>query len=265
MLVLLKTLADQGPLALFSFVAVLLFVAAELGYRIGRRAFRRRADEPVRSGIGFIVGGMLALLAFLLGITLSIAEQRYDARRAAVLNEANAIGTAWLRGGLVGGEEGEAIQRLLVGYTELRIAAVRSVVTEADEARINAATSATQTELWGLATTIARAHPTSISSLLVASLNEVFDAATTSRHAFAGVVPPSVFRLLIWTSVIGVGGMGFSFGASGARQTVMTLLLLLLWSSTMVLISDINRPRATSISVTPAPLEWTLQGFGPQR
>jgi hypothetical protein len=261
----LAWLVQVHPLLLFAALAGILYAAAETGYRVGRRACRRKADEPVRSGIGFIVGGMVGMLAFLLGVTLSIAEARHDDRRDAVLEEANALGTAWLRAGVVGGREGEEIQAILAGYAALRIAAVRDAATAADEARITAETAARQAALSALASTISRERPTAISALLAASLNDVFDAATTERRAFDSGVPAPVLRVLLWTSIVSVGAMGYSFGAAGARQTVMTLLLLLLWASTMVLLTDINRPRHSAVPVTAAPLEWTLESFGPRR
>jgi hypothetical protein len=100
----------------------LLLVAQEIGYRLGR--FVRRWREPLeaeKSSLNFATAGMVGLLAFLLGISLSMASGRYEARRDSVLAEANSIGTTWLRAGLVGGAEGQAIQRALRDYTKLRI------------------------------------------------------------------------------------------------------------------------------------------------
>jgi hypothetical protein len=59
--------------------------------------------------------------------------------------------------------------------------------------------------------------------------------------------------------------MGYHFGVGGSRQLVMSTLLLVLWASAIVLIVDINRPRQGTVTVSHAPLEWTLQGFGPRR
>jgi hypothetical protein len=119
--------------------------------------------------------------------------------------------------------------------------------------------------MWAVATAVARAQPTPISGLLLSSLNETFDLALSSRRYFTDRVPVHILRLLLWTSLISVGAMGYHFGAGGGRQAVMSTLLLLLWSSAIVLIVDINRPRQGSVVVSPAALEWTLQGFGPAR
>ncbi|WP_291298069.1 hypothetical protein [Elioraea sp.] len=262
----LAAVADESLMLLFVVLVLLLMAVTEFGYRIGRRAFERRAaDEPARSGIGFIVGGILGLLAFLLGITLSLAEGRHDERRAVVLDEANAIGTAWLRAGVIGGEEGARMQRALVDYTEVRIRVYRDIRTRADADRLDAETAALQTTLWETATVVARAAPTPISGLMLAALNETFDLAMTQKRYFTERVPPHILRLLLWTSIIAVGAMGYHFGVGGTRQLVMSTLLLVLWASAIVLIIDINRPRQGTVTVSHAPLEWTLEGFGPRR
>jgi len=64
-------------------------VVTELGFRLGRRVYTRgRAEETERSGVGFVTGGTLGLLAFLLGVTLSLADGRHNERRGVVLAEA---------------------------------------------------------------------------------------------------------------------------------------------------------------------------------
>ena len=84
-------------------VVLILFVLAaaasyESGFRIGRWR-RGRGGDSDSGPSGVLVGSLLALMAFLLAITMGMAGDLYNARRAAVLNEANAIGTTWLRAG----------------------------------------------------------------------------------------------------------------------------------------------------------------------
>jgi hypothetical protein len=92
----------------------------------GHRAGRAQLPPGEAAGIGHVVTGMLALLAFSPGLALSMAQSRSDTRRAAALHEANAIGTAWLRAHAIGHERGPAIARLLEDYIRLRIECVRA-------------------------------------------------------------------------------------------------------------------------------------------
>jgi len=93
--------------------------------QIAGRPSRRHAPPPhaaVAEGIGVVVGGLLGLLASILGLGISMAEGRYQERRQLGMHEANASGTAWLRTQMVGGPEGLAIAQELEAYTRNRIA-----------------------------------------------------------------------------------------------------------------------------------------------
>ena len=244
-----------GSLFLF-----LLLVAKEIGYYAGRRVHQRKSvDETVRTSVGFINGGMLALMAFLLAIALSIADHRYEDRRAAVLAEANAIGTAWLRAGAQESESGMAMQRLLEKYAEVRTQAVTTFEISQYEADILTRTADLQNEIWAIAGTIARDAPTPLSVQLLASLNEVFDLALTERWAFKSRVPVHIIRLLFWVSLFSVAALGFHLGMLGSRQFTLSTLLILMWVSSITLIADINRAGQGWVEISPDPLIWTVE------
>ena len=117
---LFNTMADRGTLPLGALLLAMLLIANEIGYRIGRWRTTLRAEQA-EGNMGMLTTGMLGLLAFTLGLTISIAESRYEARRDLVVAEANAIGTAWLRAGLVRGAEGPELRRELEDYTRTRL------------------------------------------------------------------------------------------------------------------------------------------------
>src|SRR5215469_2698809 len=115
-------LADLAEWSLAAFALMLFtvqFVAQEFGHWIGRRQ-RARVEGGIE-GVGVVVGGMLGLLAFVLALTLSFANGRFAERRAGSLEEANAIGTAWLRAEAIQDPRGRDIARLLEEYTKLRM------------------------------------------------------------------------------------------------------------------------------------------------
>jgi hypothetical protein len=262
----LRDLAS-GNLHYAGLVVLLLMVASlEAGFRIGRLAsLRRQASEGEKSAVNFSSAGMVGLLAFLLGISLSMASGRYEQRRDSVLAEANAIGTSWLRAELATAAERDSLQRLLREYTEVRIATVRGVTDTAEEDRLNQRTNALQTEMWRLAAAVAERSPTPISGLLLASLNETFDLALTNRRNFNSHVPTYVLRLLLTVSILAVGAVGYGFGLAGTRQFAVSFMLLATWTLAIVLIIDVDRPQAGQVRVSPTPLVWTLEGFGPAR
>ncbi len=257
MIELLDLATERSLLLLGLVLFLLLFAAKEAGYYAARRWHAQRGvDETARTSVGFITGGMLALLAFLLAISLSIADRRYEDRRAVVLAQANAIGTAWLRAGAQDTEAGRTLQRLLKDYAEVRIQAAGPIETPAP---VLERTAALQSEIWTIAGTIARAAPTAVSAQLLASLNEVFDLAVSERQAFRSLVPRHLLRLLLWASLLAIAGLGFHLGMQGSWQFAMSTLLILMWTSSMVLIVDINRSGQGFIEVSADPLIWTLE------
>ncbi|KAF0102584.1 MAG: hypothetical protein FD144_2314 [Rhodospirillaceae bacterium] len=248
------------------FVLLLLLASLEFGVQLGKFIARRHAPtDGEKSSVNFATAGMMGLLAFLLGVSLSMASDRYQQRRDSVLAEANAIGTAWLRATVTTGAEGEAMQRLLRDYTETRIAVVRGSSDPAEVARLNQRTNRIQNELWQLARTVAERSPTPISGLLLSSLNEMIDLSLTNRRNFTSHVPAYVLRLLLTVSIFAVGAVGYGFGLVGSRQPGLSVLLLGVWTLAIVLIIDIDRPQSGEVRIDPAPLVWTLQGFGPAK
>ncbi len=247
-------------------VLLLLVAALETGYRLGRLVVRNHApNDGEKSAVNFASAGMVGLLAFLLGVSLSMASTRFEQRRDSVLAEANAIGTAWLRAEFAGAAEAQALRRLLRDYTELRIAVVRGGDGgPAEAARLGQRGGELQAEIWRLALAVAERAPTPISGLLLSSLNETFDLALTNRRNLESHVPPYLMRLLMTVSILAVGMVGYGFGIAGSRQLGLSILLLVAWSLAIVLIIDIDRPQYGKVRLSPAPLEWTLQGFGPK-
>ena len=257
----------KGDLHLAGLLVLLLLLAAlEVGFQLGKFFARRHTPtDGEKSSVNFGTAGIMGLLAFLLGVSLSMASDRYQQRRDSVLAEANAIGTAWLRASVATGAEGESMQRLLRDYTETRIAVVRGSSDPAEVDRLNQRTSDLQNELWKLARTVAERSPTPISGLLLSSLNEMIDLSLTNRRNFTSHVPAYVLRLLLTVSIFAVGAVGYGFGLVGSRQPGLSVLLLGVWTLAIVLIVDIDRPQSGEVRINPAPLVWTLQGFGPAK
>lgn len=260
---MLASVTDQGLWALGLLLLGLLLVANEVGFRLGRSQ-ARHVPEKAESRIGVLTTGMLGLLAFTLGLAISIADQRFEARRDLVVVEANAIGTAWLRAGLLPEERaGAALRDLLTEYTRIRIAYTAAEADRAEEAALNAAAGNLQSRMWSVAEAAARRDPNPVTAGVVAALNDTFDAALSQRHAFESRVPPHILWMLLGGSLLAVGAVGFQIGLGPQRHMVLTTLLMLMWTGGMLLVADLNRPRHGDIRVDAAPLVWTLEGFGP--
>jgi hypothetical protein len=243
----------------------LLYAAQEAGIRMGLwRGRQRPPHDRDLAGIGTITAGMLGLLAFMLGLTINIAQARFEARRGLVVQEANAITTAWLHAKLIAGDDGPVIVALIENYARLELAYVSAGTFDVEPGLI-ARMGGLQKQIWQAAQNVARRDPSSLTAALITALLNMFSAATAERFAFASEVPTDLSWMLVGGSVLAIGAMGYHLGVSGQRQVVLTSLLLVMWSGGMVLIADLNRPRIGMIRVDPAPLAWAIQAFGEPR
>lgn len=257
-----NVIVELAAFSVLAFAGVLFAVqavAAEIGFRIGLQGAGREAAP--REGVSVVVGGMLGLLAFVLALTLSHSGARFQERRTSVIQEANAIGTAWLRAQAVGGPRGAEIARLLEDYTRLRIDFVHADQLSGRIDDINRRTSAMQTEMWGHATGLVRERPDPVTAALMTALNQVFDLGTEERFSFGIGIPPLLFWLLVGMSTISIGALGYQLGLRGQRVRLMSLLLIGMWTAIITLILDLGAPRVGNIRVGTAVHEWTLEGF----
>jgi hypothetical protein len=204
---------------------------------------------------------MLGLLAFVLALTLSFANGRFAERRAGSLEEANAIGTAWLRAEAIQDPRGNEIAQLLEDYTKLRIEFVQAGQDQSVLDQLNRRTNAMQSKIWGYLAGIVRDQPNPVSTALQASLNDVFDTATAARFAFAFRMPTELFWLLIALTLLSMAALGYQLGLSGKPMRGLVVLLTAMWTLVIVDILDLAAPRLGEFRTSVAVYEWTLQGF----
>lgn len=258
----MMTLAKIAAWSIVAFGAI-LFVAQLVAHEVGFWSGRRYASErkTPAEGVGVLVGSVLALLAFVLALTLSFASDRFNERRSATIAGANAIGTAWLRAKAIGQPRGDQIANLLEQYATLRISFVRAPFDPAVLDGINQRSDALQSAIWEQVSAIVRAQPNPVSAALMASVNEVFDTTTAERMAFDMRLPPQIFWLLIGLSLLGMAVLGYQLGVRGPRIPLLAGLLSLTWTVVIVDIIDLAAPRIGYLRASPAAYEWTLEGF----
>ena len=108
------------PIIICLILMGLLLTAEEFGFRLRART-RPDPDATEKTDIALVLGAILTLLALLLGFTYTMSQARYDARRQLVVEEANAIGTAYLRAKTLPELRSSDIQELLRQYAALRV------------------------------------------------------------------------------------------------------------------------------------------------
>jgi len=247
-----QQLLDPVPvLIVFIVFAIVALATYEIGFRVGRWWQKRTPDES-EGPTGVLVGSILALLAFLLAITMGMASDRFDTRRGVVLAEANTINTTFLRAGYLPEPYGEEIRNLLREYVPLRIVSSNPTDLAADIARSGEILD----ELWVQAEKLVAETPnTDILALFIDSLNELIELHTT--RVTAGLyarVPETVVLMLVIGAVLTMGVVGYSAGLTNRRSVLSAAILVIALGATILLVIDLDRPRDGFLQVSQQPL-----------
>lgn len=230
-------------------IMLVVLLSVEGGYRLGR--FRARRAHEMETPVGEMVASTLGLLAFILGFTFGLAASRFDAKRQLLVDEANAIGTTWLRAAMLPGQRDET-HLLLREYVAVRIDAI----TPEKLAQSIRRSEELQKRLWDLAVPIARAHPGSvIVGLYVQSLNEVIDLHTKRlTAAVRNRIPFVIWAALYGISIFSFAAMGYHSGMTGASRSLVILVVAFTFSVVIALIADLDRSQEGVLRVDPQAL-----------
>jgi hypothetical protein len=190
--------------------------------------------------VGTIVAASLGLLAFLLAFTFGMAASRFDTRQTLVLDEANAIGTTYLRAALLPEPHRTEIRKLLRDYVDLRLeAAQRGMVGPA-----LARSEKLQGRLWAQAVIVGEKNPTPVTGLFIQSLNEVIDLhAKRVEMGMRNRVPLTIWGALYLTAILALAEVGYHAGLSSTTRTPATLTLVVMFSGVLWLIAELDRPQ----------------------
>ena len=235
------------PLVVFAISFVLLWIAARIGATVLRR--RRELDEGARDDFGVILGATLTLLGLIIGFSFSMAISRYDQRKLYEEEEANAIGTQYLRADLLPAADAARVKALLASYVDQRIL----FYTTRDDERlrqVDAATARLQADLWSAVVAPATAQPTPTAALAVAGMNDVLNSQGYTQAAWWNRIPIAAWALMVGIAVccnllVGYGARNVK--AEGALLVVMPLIVAI----SFFLIADIDSPRGGVIRVSP--------------
>ena len=235
------------PRWLFLSAFFILAISAWLGTSISRR--RRDSTGAWRDDLGIVEAATLTLLALIIGFSFSMAVDRYNQRKNYEEEEANAIGTEYLRLGLLQAAEVEKGRGLLVNYLEQRV--LFYTATDGPKLQqIDAQTDKLQTELWSVVQAAGIAQPNPVVALVVAGMNDVLNSQGYAQAAWWNRIPVAAWVLMLAIAICA----NLLLGCSAKETKVKPLLLLvlpLIVSIAFLLIADIESPRQGFIRVVP--------------
>ena len=236
-----------------------LTIAVALGYA-GQTRLQRAADagsEPPPGG-AHLLSAVLGLLALLLGFSFSMAMDRYDTRRQLVVQEANALGTTWLRIQLLDEPDRTVMSDLMRRYVDARLGWSKSTAESPPEA----GALVLQQQLWAATGVALRSDsPPLLTRGVMDSLNESIDLASARAAARAAHIPDVVQWLLLVYAILAMAMLGTVLGSSLKQHLPQTALLLVLLTLSHMVVLDLDRPRSGSIQVSQQPMEDLRQSI----
>jgi hypothetical protein len=237
-------------------VALLVFAVVgsvtAAGYATGY--YLREHQAKVREPFGVLQGALLGVVGLILAFGLTLAVGRYEARRAATVVEANAIGTTYLRAQLVAEPARSRSLELLRSYTDLALQISREVPDSPGMRRTTAAEGVLQRRLWRLAGEAVDAAPlASAPRLYVDSLNHMIDMQTVRVAGLNNRVPGAVLGVEVFGAAVALGLLAFYLSLLGRGVSTVVLAAALL-TALLVVTFDLDRPTRGLIRVSDTPL-----------
>ena len=224
------------------FALILLFVW--LGRRVGGHRTREETERE-RVGLVTVETAIYALLGLMVAFTFSGATSRFDTRRAQTVQEANAIGTAYLRLDLLPTAAQPALREKFRAYVDERMAIYRAFpdlkVSYAHVARANAL----QEQIWRDSIAALRGAPPHASLLLLPALNDMIDITTTRAIALRTHTPMVILIALVALTLI--CSLLVGYGLAGGKPFATNLHMIgfaLMMTVTIYVIRDLDHPRA---------------------
>ncbi|HEX6245283.1 MAG TPA: hypothetical protein VFZ61_30380 [Polyangiales bacterium] len=245
-------LNEVNEVALALTLLALLIGAAELGYVLARR--ERRAGEEASTHAGAMHGAMLGLLALLLGFTFSLAMDRLEARKALLRDEANVIGTTYLRIQLLPEPMRARLPPLLRSYMDTRLELCAHGFELERLHELQARSAALHAQMWSQAVAAARVADTEMTSLFVDSLNQMIDMHGLRVASIRSLIPTPLFVLLFAVSIFALGLCGYVAGPDHRRALALNGMTAVLITLVTTLVFDLQRPSRGLVRADPVAL-----------
>ena len=247
----------RQPLLVFLLSFVLLWISAWLGASVLRQ--RRPLVEGAREDYTMIVGATLTLLGLIIGFSFSMAISRYDQRKNLEEEEANAIGTEFVRADLLPSADAAKVKGLLKEYLELRIA-FYTLPFSAPLQKVNERTAHLQNELWTAVRTPAVAQQTAVVALAVNGMNDVLNSQGYTQAAWWNRIPVAAWGLMFAIAVC--SNLLVGYGTRNVKaESPLLVVLPLVFAIAFLLIADIDSPRGGIIRVVPQNLTSLLDSL----
>ena len=235
------------PLIVFAVTMLALWLSEQAGGYLHRR--QQNQEEAERQDVEVILASTLTLLGLIIGFSFSMAVTRYDQRKNYEEAEANAIGTEYVRAGLLPAPDASKVRELLTKYVSQRVLFYTTRnARELDQ--IDASTARLQSDLWSAIEARAVAQQTPVMALAVAGMNDVLNSQGYTQAAWWNRIPAAAWALMGAIAICGNLLLGYTSRRCDGK-TKRSLILPLIVSISFFLIADLDAPRGGVIRVSP--------------
>jgi hypothetical protein len=220
-----------------------MLMTLEFGFRMGRKVRARGGD--LSDGVTAIEAAVFALLGLLLGFSFSGGTERLDARRMLIVQESNAIGTAYLRLDLLPDAEQPEMRRLFREYLDARIAAYEKLPDMTASGVQFQKAEAIQKAVWERAVRASKAEPNeAVARLVLPALNEMIDITTSRTIALFTRIPDLIFSLLVGVALLSGVLAGWAMARRSQRSWLHMASYALIVAVTVYTVADLDSPRS---------------------
>lgn len=238
-----------------------------LAWEAGHRFALWRADKEETqddSSTSVIVGGILGLVSFVLAFSFSMAAQHHETRKAIVLEEANVIGTAYLRTDLLQEPKRSQAADLIYTYTKLRLEAASENYSQLQFEIVRSRSEEIQSDLWKIVSDYALANPSPNTPLVISALNELIDIHTVRvTKGVGGRMSTSTWITLFLLVGLSMVSAGYNMSRNSLKRPPLSPVLVIAFASILTLIADLDNPRYGFIHADNRPMESTLKSMVP--
>lgn len=248
------------PLLVFAVSLILFWLAAAAGAALSKKP--RGLKDGSREDYNVILGATLTFLGLIVGFSFSMAVSRYDQRKNYEEEEANAIGTEYVRADLLPDPGAAQVRSLLKAYTDQRVL-FYTTRNQRELDKINLQTARIQDDLWSAVRISGTTQPTPLVALAVGGMNDVLNSQGYTQAAWWNRIPVSAWALM--ASIAILGNLLVGYGARNFKSERLLLSVMpVMMAIAFLLISDIDAPRGGVIRVKPQNLISLSQSIRPQ-
>jgi hypothetical protein len=235
------------PLLVFVLSLALLWLSAQAGVFFRRRL--RPVEEDEWKDLDTVLAATLTLTGLIVAFSFSMAIARYDQRKHYEAEEANAIGTEYVRADLLPSPDADKVHALLREYLQQRVLFYETGDSrERQILQIDEKTARLESELWSGVRDVAGKQPTPIMALTVWGMNDVLNARGYTQAEWLNRIPVAAWSLMVSIAIF----CNFLVGYSAHKTSVLLFLVLpLSLAIAFFLIADIDSPHGGLIRVLP--------------